>query len=131
MQLDFNHIEHLPLRPLHRLSRLWCLSVALVLLTVNSAVYGQTQRLDHLRYQNWHRQGIPQQPRHFGDTPSPTEMMARLKLRKQQETPLFDLLREAGDDIFSKLSDDEKKLAGRFLEDMILKEGMDLSLIHI
>ena len=125
MQLDFNHIEHLPLRPLHRLSRLWCLSVALVLLTVNSAVYGQTQRLDHLRYQNWHRQGIPQQPRHFGDTPSPTEMMARLKLHKQQETPLFDLLREAGDDIFSKLSDDEKKLAGRFLEDMILKEGMD------
>lgn len=125
MQFDFNHIEHLPLRPLHRLSRLWCLSVALVLLTVNSAVYGQTQRLDHLRYQNRHRQGIPQQPRHFGDTPSPTEMMARLKLHKQQETPLFDLLREAGDDIFSKLSDDEKKLAGRFLEDMILKEGMD------
>ena len=52
------------------------------------------------------------QPHDFGDTPSPTEMMARLKFHKQQETPLFDLLREAGVDIFSKLSDDEKKLAG-------------------
>ena len=81
---------------------------------MNPAAHGQ-----------WLQQGIPQQPRHFGDTPSPTEMMARLKLHKQQETPLFDLLREAGDDIFSKLSDDEKKLAGRFVEDMILKEGMD------
>ena len=65
------------------------------------------------------------QPRNFGDTPSPTEMMARLKFHKQQETPLFDLLRESGLDIFAKLSDDEKKLAGRFVEDMILKEGMD------
>lgn len=52
-------------------------------------------------------------------------MLARLKFHKQQETPLFDLLREAGSDIFSKLSDNEKKLAGRFVEDMILKEGMD------
>ena len=71
-------------------------------------------------------QGRPiRQPHNFGDTPSPTEMMARLKYHKQQETPLFDLLREAGVDIFSKLSDDEKKLAGRFVEDMILKEGMN------
>ena len=67
----------------------------------------------------------PTGPHQFSDTPSPTEMMARLKLHKQQDTPLFDLLREAGVDIFSKLSDDEKKLAGRFVEDMILKEGLD------
>ena len=65
----------------------------------------------------------PIQPRHFSDTPSPTEMMARLRFHKQQETPLFDLLREAGVDIFSKLSEDEQKLAGRFVEDMLLKEG--------
>ena len=115
MQLNFNHIEHLPLlRPLHSVGQLWCWFVVVALLTVNPAAHGQ-----------WFQQGFPPQPRHFGDTPSPTEMMARLKLHKQQETPLFDLLREAGDDIFSKLSDDEKKLAGRFVEDMILKEGMD------
>ena len=126
MQFDFNHPERLlHLQPLHRLSQLSCLCVVLVLLAVNSGVHGQ--RLDHLQYQILHQQGFSPQPRHFGDTPSPTEMMARLKLHKQQETPLFDLLREAGDDIFSKLSDDEKKLAGRFVEDMILK----LSLIHI
>ena len=124
MQFDFNHPERLlHLQPLHRLSQLSCLCVVLVLLAVNSGVHGQ--RLDHLQYQILHQQGFSPQPRHFGDTPSPTEMMARLKLHKQQETPLFDLLREAGDDIFSKLSDDEKKLAGRFVEDMILKEGMD------
>ena len=115
MQLNFNHIEHLSFhRPLHRVGQLWCCCVVVALLTMNPAAHGQ-----------WLQQGIPQQPRHFGDTPSPTEMMARLKLHKQQETPLFDLLREAGDDIFSKLGDDEKKLAGRFVEDMILKEGMD------
>ena len=117
MQLNFNHIEHLSLRrPLHRVRQLWCWCVVVALLTINSSAHGQYQRS---------QQGFPPQPRHFGDTPSPTEMMARLKLHKQQATPLFDLLRETGDDIFSQLSDDEKKLAGRFVEDMILKEGMD------
>ena len=128
MQLDFNHTKRLSLhrhRPVHRFNQLWWMCVVLVFFTLNSPVHGQAHRHNRFQYQNQHRQSFPQQPRNFGDTPSPTEMMARLKFHKHQETPLFDLLREAGDDIFSKLSDDEKKLAARFVEDMILKEGMD------
>ena len=128
MQLDFNHTKRLSLhrhRPVHRFNQFWWMCVVLIFFTLNSPVHGQAQRHNRFQYQNQNRQSFPQQPRNFGDTPSPTEMMARLKFHKHQETPLFDLLREAGDDIFSKLSDDEKKLAARFVEDMILKEGMD------
>ena len=57
--------------------------------------------------------------------PSPAEMLIRLQYRKQQETPLFDLLRNSGRDIFSKLGDDERKFAERFAEDLIQKRGLD------
>jgi len=97
-----------------------CLGLFLIIGLTNSTVSGQRFRRTRSSDAVHERA-----PTHFGDTPSPTEMMARLKYHKQQETPLFDLLREAGVDIFSKLSDDEKKLAGRFVEDMILKEGLN------
>lgn len=64
------------------------------------------------------------QARNLG-APSPAEMLIRLQYRKQQETPLFDLLRNSGRDIFSKLGDDERKFAERFAEDLIQKRGLD------
>ena len=63
-------------------------------------------------------------PRNLG-APSPAEMLVRLQYRQQQETPLFDLLRKSGQDIFSKLGDDERKFAERFAEDLIQNRGMD------
>ena len=110
MHFIFKYLSSLLANSLHAGLRLrFCLGLMLLTCLVNNTANGQASF----------------QPHDFGDTPSPTEMMARLKYHKQQETPLFDLLRESGVDIFSKLSDDEKKLAGRFVEDMILKEGMD------
>ena len=116
MQLIFNHLLS-PRLDLRRACAkyLSCLGLILVVCLISDNAIGQ--RPGNFRG--------PIEPHDFGDTPSPTEMMARLKYHKQQETPLFDLLREAGVDIFAKLSDDEKKLAGRFVEDMILKEGLD------
>lgn len=57
--------------------------------------------------------------------PSPAEMLVRLQYRRQQETPLFDLLRGSGRDIFSKLGDDERKFAERFAEDLIQNRGLE------
>ena len=109
MHFILNHLSSLKVGRPTRFRFVFCLGLILIAGFVSDNVSGQDRG----------------QPHNFGDTPSPTEMMARLKYHKQQETPLFDLLREAGVDIFSKLSDDEKKLAGRFVEDMILKEGID------
>ena len=125
MQLNFNHFAFFNLgRQMFRLRCIFVLWSILVMGLASSDVNGQAP-FHRQRGNGPYRNFGPPQPRNFGDTPSPTEMLARLKFHKHQETPLFDLLREAGSDIFSKLSDNEKKLAGRFVEDMILKEGMD------
>ena len=112
MQATFNYLTspELSRRPVG-LRCVGCIALLLITVLVSDTAIGQGRS--------------PGQPHDFGDTPSPTEMMARLKYHKQHDTPLFDLLRETGVDIFSKLSDDEKKLAGRFVEDLILKEGMN------
>ena len=125
MQFDFNHFAILNFNRLaFRLTRFCGLCLILIMGLMSTVAHGQIQ-LERQRNYYSYRGFTPAKPRDFGDTPSPTEMLFRLKFHKQQETPLFDLLRGAGVDIFSKLSDDEKKLAGRFVEDMILKEGMD------
>ena len=96
MQLNFNHFALLNLgRQMFRLRCIFVLWAILVMGFASSDANGQApfhRQRGNGPYGNFGSA----QPRNFGDTPSPTEMLARLKFHKQQETPLFDLLREAG-----------------------------------